>query len=420
MMNLSVLPDLLAIGGLVTVFASLVRRTQQTRLRYWLVGWVMILVHIAAQLVYLNATAWADAGEAVALSMLLLTSVAFIWAGQDRHSGWATGFAWTLLVASPDVLFVVLLACGVTDRTSFLALSVVAAAAALWLFHIDRRHARQRERWPLAAAILAAYAIQAALVQAAALEQALIWMLFWHYLLVAWFFWRGAARTTLGVLFTTASFVAWASVFPVAYALDRWLPGLRIPDESWNLPKFLVATGMIFTVLEEQLGEAKHDAMHDALTGLPNRRLFARRLDAALVRARERRGRVAVLAIDMDDFKQVNDTRGHATGDALLIAAAERLQARLRGTDTLARLGGDEFAAILPDADSREAIAALVEKLQATLRHGLEVQGERIAVHASIGVAFYPDDGPDEACLYAAADRAMYAHKQGARELRAD
>ena len=134
-------------------------------------------------------------------------------------------------------------------------------------------------------------------MQSAALELALIWMLFWHYLLVAWFFWRGASRTTLGVLFTTASFVAWASVFPVAYVVNRWLPGLHIPNESWNLPKFLVATGMIFTVLEEQLGEAKHDAMHDALTGLPNRRLFARRLDAALVRARERRGRVAVLVI---------------------------------------------------------------------------------------------------------------------------
>ena len=170
MMNLSVLPDLLAIGGLVMVFASLVRRTQQTRLRYWLVGWVMILVHIAAQLVYLNAAAWADVGEAVSLSMLLLTSVAFIWAGQERRSGWVTGFAWALLVASPDVLFVVLLACGVTDRPSFLALSAVAASAAMWLFYTDRRHAQRRERWPLAAAILAAYVIQAALVNAAALE----------------------------------------------------------------------------------------------------------------------------------------------------------------------------------------------------------------------------------------------------------
>ncbi|HEX5307102.1 MAG TPA: GGDEF domain-containing protein [Dyella sp.] len=420
MLNLSVFPDLLAIGGLVTVFASLLRRTRQTRLRYWLVGWVMILVHIVAQLVYLNVPALAQPGEAVSLSMLLLTSVAFVWAGQDHRGGPITGFVRTLLVASPDVLFVILYACGVARVPVYVALSLLGAAAVLVMFYKDRRGAVLQRRWPVRVSIVLAYVIQAALVQLGMLDAALIWMLCWHYLLVAYFYWRGADLPTRGVRFTTASLVAWACVFPVAALLDRWAPGLQIESEAWNLPKFLVATGMIFTVLEEQLGEAKHDALHDALTGLPNRRLFARRLDAALTRARLRRGRVAVLVIDMDDFKKVNDTRGHATGDALLAAAADRLQARLRGTDTLARLGGDEFAAILPDADSGEAVTALVEKLQATLRHGLEVQGERIAVQASIGAAFYPDDGPDEACLYAAADRAMYAHKLGSRQSRSD
>lgn len=420
MLNLSVLPDLLAIGGLVTVFASLLRRTQQTRLRYWLVGWVMILVHIIAQLVYLNVPMLAQPGEAISLSMLLLASVAFIWAGHDRRSGRSSSFVGTLLASTPDVLFVVLLAGGVEDHRVFLGLTVMAAAAAMGLFRADRRSTVRRDRRALVAGIVLAYVVQVLLVQFVTLEWALIWMLYWHYLLVAYFFWHGANVRTRGVRFTTASFIAWASVFPVAALLDRWAPGLQIQGEAWNLPKFLVATGMIFTVLEEQLGEAKRDAMHDALTGLPNRRLFARRLDAALAHARQRHGRVAVLVIDMDDFKQINDTRGHATGDALLAAAAERLQARLRGTDTLARLGGDEFAAILPDADSREAVALLVEKLQATLREGFEVQGEIIAVRASIGAALYPDDGPDEACLYAAADRAMYAHKQGSRGLRPD
>ncbi|MGA0586553.1 diguanylate cyclase domain-containing protein [Dyella sp. KRB-257] len=420
MLNLSVLPDLLAIGGLVTVFAALLRRTQQTRLRYWLVGWVMILVHIIAQLVYLNVPMLAQPGEAVSLSMLLLTSVAFIWAGHDRHAGRSSSFVGTLLASTPDVLFVVLLAGGVEDHRVFLGLTVLAAAAALELFRADRRSSVRRDRWPLTAGIVLAYVVQALLVQFATIEWALIWMLYWHYLLVAYFFWHGATSRTRGVWFTTVSFVAWALVFPVAAVLDRWAPGLQIQSGAWNLPKFLVATGMIFTVLEEQLGEAKHDAMHDELTGLPNRRLFARRLDAALSRARQRSERLVVLVIDMDDFKQINDTRGHATGDALLAAAAECLRARLRGTDTLARIGGDEFAAILPDVDSREAVAALVRKLQAALHHGLDVQGERIAVHASIGAAFYPDDGSDEASLYVAADRAMYAHKLGAREPQAD
>ncbi|HEU4671039.1 MAG TPA: GGDEF domain-containing protein [Dyella sp.] len=418
MLNLSVFPDFLAIGGLVLVFASLLRRTQQTRMRYWLAGWVMILVHIVAQLLYLNVPALDRVGEAVSLSMLLLTSVAFVWAGHDRRSGWVNGFGWTLLAALPDVVFVVLLAWGVEDRAAFLWLTALAACTALWLFHADRRGARPRERRLVGGAVLLAYLVQGALVLAQALGPALIWMLFWHYALVAYFFRRGAGRATPGVSFTTASFVAWALVFPVAAALDRWLPGLGIQNEAWNLPKFMVATGMIFTVLEEQLGAAKHAALHDPLTGVPNRRLFAQRLDGALERARRERGRVALLVIDMDDFKRVNDTRGHATGDAVLAEAAARLQSRLRVTDTLARLGGDEFAAILPDPGTDEAVDGQIERLLRALRTGFEIEGERIVVQASIGVAFYPADGEDEAGLLAAADRAMYARKSTTREPR--
>lgn len=420
MLNLSVFPDFLAIGGLVLVFASLLRRTRQTRLRYWLVGWVMILVHIVAQLVYLNVPVMEHAGEALSLSMLLLTSVSFIWAGHDRRSGWVNGFAWSLLAAMPDVVFVVLLAWDVGDRAVFLSLTGLAACTAMGLFHSDRRGARPRERRLLGSVVLLAYAVQAVLVARDALGAALIWMLFWHYALVAYFFWRGSDRTTLGVSFTTLSFVAWSLVFPVAAALDRWLPGLGIQNEAWNLPNFMVATGMIFTVLEEQLGEAKHAAMHDPLTGLPNRRLFAQRLDSALERSRRDRRRIALLVIDMDDFKQVNDTRGHATGDAVLAAAATRLQSRLRVTDTLARLGGDEFAAILPEPGPDEAIASQVDRLLSALRAGFEIEGERIVVQASIGVALYPADGEDEAGLLAAADRAMYAHKFTARDPRGD
>ena len=420
MLNLSVFPDFLAIGGLVLVFASLLRRTQQTRLRYWLVGWMMILVHIVAQLLYLNVPALQHAGEAVSLSMLLLARVGFVWAGHDRRAGRVNGFAWTLLAALPDVVFVVLLAWGVGDRGAFLWLTGLAACTAMWLFHSDRRGARPRERRLVGGAVLFAYAVQALLVARDVPELALIWVLFWHYALVAYFFWRGSGRASLGVSFTTLSFVAWALVFPVAAVLDRWLPGLGIENEAWNLPKFMVATGMIFTVLEEQLGAAKHAALHDALTGLPNRRLFAQRLDGALERARRERGRVALLVIDMDDFKKVNDTRGHAIGDAVLAASAERLQSRMRVTDTLARLGGDEFAAILPDPGPAEAVATQIERLLRSLRTGFEIDGERIAVQASIGVALYPEDGDDEVGLLAAADRAMYARKFTGREPQPD
>ena len=172
-MNLSVFPDFLAIGGLVLVFYSLLRRTQQTRLRYWLVGWVMILVHIVAQLVYFNVPALEQPGQAVSLSMLLRTSVAFIWAGHQRRPGWASGFAWSLLVAAPDVLFVVLLSYDNGGHGPYLGLTALAAVAALWLFHTDRRGTGSVERWSLTAVVVAAYAVQAAYVMVDRLELAL-------------------------------------------------------------------------------------------------------------------------------------------------------------------------------------------------------------------------------------------------------
>ena len=417
-MDFSVVPDFLAIGGLVLVFASLLKRTRQTRLRYWLVGWIMLLVHIVAQLVSNNAGAGAlaDAALAVSMSMLLLASVTFIWAGNDMRRAWSRDLLVTLLATVPDVAFFVCAAYGVESVPAYLGLTAVGALTTMWMFRGGRREAEVRYRFWRLLGIFAAYAIQAELALRGSIDQALIWMLFWHYLAVAFFFYRGAPRPTVGVLFTTLSFVAWAAVFPVAYALQVLLPTLQIENEVWNLPKFLVATGMIFTLLEEQMGLAEHASMHDALTGLPNRRVFVRRLEKALARARDASGRFAVLVIDLDDFKRINDTLGHAAGDALLQSVAKLLQANVRGGDTLARLGGDEFAAILPDIPDRATAERVIRKLEKALEASTEFQGRLFSIGASIGFSLYPDDGVDETRLYASADRAMYASKLAGRQ----
>ena len=417
-LDVSVVPDFLAIGGLVAVFASLLRRTGQTRLRYWLIGWTMILLHIVAQLVNANLAqgAAADTALAVSLSMLLLTSVAFIWAGNDRRPAWSRGLSITLLAAAPDLTFVVCAAFGLESSAAYLACTVLGVGATMLMFPGGRRGVDRPEHWRVPA-IVAVYAVQALLILHASIDEALTWMLFWHYLAVAFFFWRGSPRLTVGVLFTTLSFVSWAAVFPVSEAIAPWLPVLHIENEAWNLPKFLVATGMIFTLLEEQTGIAEHASLHDALTGLPNRRVFARRLETALKRARESVHRVAVLVIDLDDFKLVNDTLGHAAGDALLQFVAQRLQGAVRAGDTLARLGGDEFAAILPDVRDRATADALAGKLARALEASTEFQGRSLSIRASVGVAMYPDDAIDQTRLYAAADRAMYASKPVERPL---
>jgi diguanylate cyclase (GGDEF)-like protein len=411
-LNLSVVPDFFAIGGLVLVFAALLRRTRQIRPRYWLVGWAMILVHIAAQFVQRNLAPGlaADTALAVSLSMLLLTSVAFIWAGSDTRRAWWHDLGITLLAATPDVAFFVLACYGVEAWPAYLACTLAGLASTTWVFRRDRR----RPHW-FVPALIGIYALQGVFAWQGEIGQALNWMLLWHYLVVAFCFYRGAAMPSVGAVFTTLSFVAWASVFPVAAALEPWLSGWGIENEAWNLPKFLVATGMIFTLLEEQIGHAEHASQHDALTGLPNRRVFARRLEQALRRARESGGRIAMLVIDLNDFKRINDTLGHAAGDALLHFVAQRLQQGVRAGDTLARLGGDEFAAILPEVADRAAAQARAERLARAFDASTEFQGQRLSIGASIGLALYPDDGQDETRLYAAADRAMYASKLAER-----
>jgi diguanylate cyclase (GGDEF)-like protein len=166
------------------------------------------------------------------------------------------------------------------------------------------------------------------------------------------------------------------------------------------------------TELQEQLS---HQAFHDSLTDLANRSLFSDRIDHALLR-RSRTGKpVAVLFIDLDDFKAVNDTMGHSAGDQLLIGVAERLRNSLRRPDTAARLGGDEFAVLIEDIDEPDEAAAVADRIFAALLEPFAVAGQSVTVHASIGVAV-SDDATDSASrLMRHADVAMYAAKSAGK-----
>ncbi len=124
-------------------------------------------------------------------------------------------------------------------------------------------------------------------------------------------------------------------------------------SEVWNIPKYLVAVGMILTLLEDQIERSNYLAYHDELTGLPNRRLLDDRLDQALAHARRVGSKVAVLLLDLDHFKEVNDTFGHRVGDMTLQAVVTQLTSSIRASDTLARSGGDEFTVVSEVAGRR-------------------------------------------------------------------
>jgi diguanylate cyclase (GGDEF)-like protein/PAS domain S-box-containing protein len=157
-------------------------------------------------------------------------------------------------------------------------------------------------------------------------------------------------------------------------------------------------------------------AYRDALTGLPNRRLFNDRLGIALVQARRYRHRVGVVFVDLDRFKPVNDTLGHAAGDELLRAVAERLSACVRLGDTVARLAGDEFTLLLPGIHYVEDVSKVAHKLSEAMRRPFRVGGHDLHVSASGGISIYPDDGHEAETLLTNADVAMYRAKQQGRD----
>ena len=165
--------------------------------------------------------------------------------------------------------------------------------------------------------------------------------------------------------------------------------------------------------LRRHAAQREHEAMHDALTGLPNRAWFQRAAQNAIDRARQGEEGALVL-VDLDRFKEVNDTLGHHAGDELLRVVAERLRSSLRGDDTVARLGGDEFAIILPRFSDRQSLVALLERVRRTLAEELQLDDAVLSVEASFGVAFYPGDASDVESLLQRADAAMYRGKRGA------
>ncbi len=162
-----------------------------------------------------------------------------------------------------------------------------------------------------------------------------------------------------------------------------------------------------------------YQANHDALTGLPNRLLLKDRLDAALHNAHASDSMVAVVFIDLDRFKQINDTLGHSIGDVLLQQMALRLTRQVGECDTLARMGGDEFTAILTNINEQECAVQKVRNLLAAVRKPFRVDAYELFITASMGVSFYPADGPDAATLLRNADNAMYVAKNnGKNDLR--
>jgi diguanylate cyclase (GGDEF)-like protein len=212
----------------------------------------------------------------------------------------------------------------------------------------------------------------------------------WRYLVNEWLF----QASTAGMLL--------CGLGPVLVVVANFsLPAIAL----LFLPLYAIHRGSRQAIAKE------HQALHDALTGLPNRVLFRDRIEQALAAGRRSGELAAVMLMDLDHFKEINDTLGHHHGDRLLQEVAQRLQATLRDSDTVARLGGDEFGVLLPRVATPEAALEVADELIECLREPFLVEDLTLEVDASIGVACFPDHGSDTETLLQRADIAMYSAK---------
>lgn len=177
------------------------------------------------------------------------------------------------------------------------------------------------------------------------------------------------------------------------------------------------ALGMITDITERKQAEEtiRYQAYHDLLTGVANRTLFMDRLSLEIAQARRHRAKLAVLFLDLDRFKNINDSLGHAAGDRLLMEVASRLRNCLRASDTIARIGGDEFAIVLPDIADTDSAARIAQELRMILDQSYHFDGHEFHITASIGISMYPDDSEYPEMLLKNADVAMYHVKEQGR-----
>jgi diguanylate cyclase (GGDEF)-like protein len=415
-MNYLLLPDLAAMALLLGILYFLRRRHPRETVDLWLVGLLFIFFEAVIHAAYPAPGPWRTTAHVVALNFFYIAGAIFLWAsGRDvfpRRPFFLYLFvnslpvvalltAYGLGLHTPRVYHVVA-GCGLL----FGAVSAVGIARAWRLGGGLLFLLAQCLTWPVIWYFASAHSFRGAAY----------FILFVLYFVTAIVFQLSLPRKSLGKVAIVVGFVVWSFVF----LLHSWVSGHpgydAIADEIWNLQKFLVTIGMLLVLLEQQVSTNEWHAFHDHLTGLPNQRLFEDRLAAALQQSQFNNTRTALLMVDLDGFKLINDTHGHDVGDELLRHIAQNLRSAIRTPDTLARLGGDEFMIIATDLPSDQPVADIVEssstRILRALHKPVNINGNALTVTGSIGMAIYPDDTADEVLLRRLADQRMYEKKR--------
>ncbi len=275
-----------------------------------------------------------------------------------------------------------------------------------------------RKSWLRAVLSAAGWIFMALLVSRGKYREVVYWNLGAVYAIATINFYRRLPRRSTGRLAILTGFVIWAFFFFLHPFIVTHRTYADIASHIWNMQKSLISIGMILVMLEEQVSCNRWLAHHDELTGLPNRRSFEDRLASAVDRCRRDSSSLALFMLDLDGFKQINDTYGHQAGDQLLRHVAYTLRERVEGFDTLARLGGDEFTMLTCDPGRTQSVEQLRDAIREAIEHPLILDGHSLAVSASVGIALFPEDADDATRLLRIADLRMYSVKQARTPIR--
>jgi len=410
------LPDLAAVAALTCAFASVARRGESSVSRLWLWGWLLITLHFAAFMMLSwpgNAGLFA---ANVGLAALVDAGILFMYASVPYRNEQSSKWMLFSLIAT-STLYVYVLNASPTLDWALTPISIAFGGIPLTLALYVSPRFQHALRW-IVVGLFSTLSVFLLIFQhrpGNGGDLALNGLLFAVYFGCCLHVWYAYRRMTAGALITIFGFFGWALVFVFAPLILAINPAANPESEVWNLPKYIVAVGMMLLLLEDQVAHNRYLALHDELTGLPNRRLFLDRLTSALERARRTGTRAALLVVDLDQFKQVNDSLGHQAGDTLLKEVGAIFTSRIRNSDTVARTGGDEFSLILEDTTDRASAGQVAMTLLERLNEPFIIRERPVWVGASIGVALFPDDATDMEGLCVAADLRMYNQKNEMR-----
>lgn len=418
-MDWSKIPDVLAITSLASAFFSISRRHRTAQHQLWLAGWILIAVHFLAFLFAEIPGVPGLIGTGIGLITLVVAGVCFMWATVPSET--RINSRRLAIVTAGSMSFYCVLAVLPVSLPNWLldttAIAIGLAPLSVAVYYL--RYSQHALRW---LTVGLQFALGAELLVLRRQSHGDLNLCVDAILLVVYFscclyFWYTHKISTTGSTITVCGFFAWSMVFVIAPMLEHYLPHLKIESEIWNLPKYVVAIGMLLLMLEKQIERSQYLALHDDLTALANRRLFQDRLNNAMERARRSGTSLALMQVDLDGFKAINDNHGHHVGDLLLQQIAALLLRRVRRSDTVARTGGDEFSIILEEPSSRGDAELVAESLVRILREPILLSNKSVSVGASIGIAVFPDDASDLDSLCIEADMRMYQVKHDRKDV---